>query len=77
MPRKVEIEFDVDFSSDAVVPTLIGRLLIGGRIARLYLRPNGTLGMVISENAVKDGSIVLVSQEAEDGRLYGYADAPR
>lgn len=56
---KVEITFPGDFESDEVGSLHLGRLNLGGHIGRLEFTPSGKLIMIISEEAIKDGSIVL------------------
>lgn len=56
---KVEIIFPGDFESGEISSLHLGRLNLGGHIGRLEFTQNGKLIMIISEEAVKDGSIVL------------------
>lgn len=63
MPKKVEIEFDVSFVDDKVIPKPLGRLVFGPYVARLALCPDGNLRMTIPKQAIDQGFVVTYDQD--------------
>lgn len=55
---KVEVNFDSEFD-DTILPIPLGRIHVGNHIGRLCFLPSGKTALIVSAEAIKDGSIVL------------------
>jgi hypothetical protein len=64
----VPIKFDVDFSTDVVLPKHLGRLQLGGYVCRLYFDLDGLLKLHVPQEAIGRG--ITVEPERSEEELY-------
>jgi hypothetical protein len=73
---KVEIEFESDWETGALISRPIGRLNLGGHVARIMLCSDGLIRIALPDRAKEDGTVIWFDQSASETALWGFGRAP-